>query len=120
MDFSDLPLFNREAARAARDAGVELVLDRAGDVFVERACALVEAMHAGQTLLAEQWRKTCVEHGIKPHHPNAWGGLTRALFSRGIIKPTGQFSQAKAVKNHGHRYELWRVRDVSRPLAALQ
>lgn len=110
--FSDLPLFNSQAACAARDAGIALVLNHAGDAFVDRACALIESVHAGQIMLAEQWRKTCMEHGVYPHHPNAWGGLTRALFSRGIIKPTGRFSQAKSIKNHGHRYELWRVRQT--------
>lgn len=112
-DLSDLPLFDVAVARSARDTGIQLVLERAGNVFVDRACALVESIHAGETVLAEQWRMTCLEHGVQPHHPNAWGGLTRALVSRGIIRPTGQFGQAKSVKNHGHRYELWHVRAVT-------
>jgi len=113
VDLSDLPLFDLAVARSARDTGIQLVLERAGNMFVDRACVLVESLHAGETLLAEQWRKTCVEHGVQPHHPNAWGGLTRALVSRGIICPTGQFSQATATKNHGHRYELWHVRHTT-------
>lgn len=103
------PLFDKQKALDLKEQGIELVLDNAGDGFTEKACALIREIHCGETVLAETWRQTCLDHGVTPHHPNAWGALTSTLRKRGIIRDTGEFRIAKSVKNHGHTYRLWHV-----------
>lgn len=104
------PLFDQQQAQLLKEDGMASALTNAGDSFAERACALIQAVHGGDVLLAEQWRQTCVEAGVVPHHPNAWGALTAVLRKRQIIKDTGRFQTAQSVRNHGHTYRLWQVR----------
>ena len=106
------PLFDHQQAHALKEAGMASAMAHAGDAFAERACALIQAVHAGDVILAEQWRQTCVEQGVVPHHPNAWGALTSVLRKRGIIKDTGKYKTAQSVRNHGHSYRLWQVRSL--------
>jgi hypothetical protein len=103
------PLFNLQLGKDLKRAGMDLALRNAGADFSERACALIREVHSGQTILAETWRQTCVENGVSPHHPNAWGALTSTLKARGIIRDTGTYATAQSVRNHGHTYRLWRV-----------
>ena len=103
------PLFDLQLAMELKQEGIALALQNAGDSFVERACSVIQELHSGQVILAETWRETCVEHGITPHHANAWGALTSSLRKRGIIHDTGTYKTAKSVKNHGHTYRLWKV-----------
>ncbi len=105
------PQFDRQLALDLADIGKRRVIRHAGTDFVDRACELIERVHAGQTVLAEEWRKTCVEHGIVPHHPNAWGALTSALRARGVILKTDERRHARSVRTHGHEYALWKVVD---------
>ena len=94
---------------ALKAAGMAQTLERAGMTFVERACAVVQKVHGGERILAEAWRTTCEEHGVRPHHPNAWGALTSAMSRRGVIRPTGEYVKATSTRNHGHPYQLWEV-----------
>ena len=103
------PLFDYAEGQAAKDTGMAQVLENTGPKFVDQAAALVHKVHAGQTILAEQWRQTCIEHGVTPHHPNAWGALTSSLSKRGIIRGTGRYTTATSKKNNGHKYQLWDV-----------
>lgn len=104
------PLFDKDLALDLKEQGIRQVLENAGDSFVDRACSLIKEIHSGEVILAETWRHTCLEHGVIPHHPNAWGALTSSLRKRGIIRDTGHFRIAKSVKNHGHTYRLWQVK----------
>ena len=94
---------------ALKAAGMTQALERAGMTFVERACAVVQKVHGGERILAEAWRATCEEHGVRPHHPNAWGALTSSMARRGIIRATGQYVKANSKRNHSHPYQLWEV-----------
>ena len=99
---------------ALKAAGMAQVLENAGTAFVDRACAVVQKVHGGQQILAEDWRITCQEHGVTPHHVNGWGALTSSMARRGIIRATGQYVKANSKRNHSHPYQLWEV--VTRPL----
>ena len=94
---------------ALKADGMTQTLERAGTAFVDRACAVIQKVHAGERLLAETWRATCEEHGVRPHHPNAWGALTSSMSRRGVIRPTGEFVKATSKRNHAHPYQLWEV-----------
>jgi hypothetical protein len=102
-------LFDLPLGTELKESGIELVLQNAGESFISRACRLVQEVHAGQTILPEVWRETCAAHGITPHHPNAWGGLTRTLYKRGVIQPTDTFRPLQSPRSHGRLSRLWLV-----------
>ena len=102
------PLFDH--GETLRDAALEQVLDNAGENWQAAATHLIQGMFAGQEVLAEDWRLLCREHGINPHHPNAWGGLTNSLLRAGVIIDTGRLSKSKDPRSHARRQPIWKVR----------
>jgi hypothetical protein len=102
------PLFNLD--QDLRDDALRLVLDNAGDSWRSRAVALICEVLAGQEVLAEDWRLLCEQHGIRPHHPNAWGGLTAALMKDGTITDTGRLAHSRDPRSHARRQPVWKVR----------
>jgi len=92
-----------------RDAALQRIMERAGTSFRERAQACIEQHWAGKTGTAEDFRITCITSGIKPHHPNAWGGLTMGLVRSGLLKATGDYAQMKAKKSHSRKTPVYRV-----------
>lgn len=96
-------------AQQRKDAGISLVINNAGQSFVDQACDHVKARYGGQEVLAEAWRESCLAEGIKPHHSNAWGALTNELRRRGLIRFTGQYRESNSKRNHKHPYKLWEV-----------
>jgi hypothetical protein len=102
------PLF--EQGEALRDQGIAQVLEAAGGRWQDAATGLIQECLAGQEVLAEDWRLLCEEHGITPHHPNAWGGLTHSLVSAGVITDTGRLSKSRDPRSHARRQPVWRVR----------
>ena len=94
---------------ALKAAGMAQALENAGTAFVDRACAVIRKVHAGQQLMAEDWRITCQEHGVTPHHVNGWGALTSALSKRGVIRGTGVYQPCKSKKRHANPSQVWEV-----------
>ena len=92
-----------------KDAGIAQVLRNGPRTFVERASAAIKAAHAGQQILAEQWRITCEEQGITPDHVNGWGALTNALARRGVIRGTGIYQRCKSKSRHANPSQVWEV-----------
>lgn len=102
------PLFDRGAT--LRDQGVAQVLKAAGDRWQDAAICLIQEYLAGQEVLAEDWRLLCAEHGITPHHPNSWGGLTLSMMRSGVIIDTGRLGKSRDPRSHARRQPVWRVR----------
>ncbi len=92
-----------------RDAALQRVMDNAGRPFKERARDCIAQTWAGKKGTAEDFRITCVANGIKPHHHNAWGGLTMGLIHSGLIKDTGELAQMKARKSHRRKTPIYQV-----------
>ena len=108
------PSFDAQASIDLKDQALQQVLDNAGSNFIEQAAAIVPILFAGQTVLAEDWRLVLSQLGIKPHHPNAWGGLTKSLATRQVISPTDRLAKSKDKHSHARRQPLWLV---SSPIA---
>lgn len=102
------PLF--DYGEQLRDAAVSQVLENAGDCWKSAATQLIQDALSGQEVLAEDWRLLCEQHGIQPHHPNAWGGLTYSLLRAGVIVDTGRLSKSKDPRSHARRQPIWKVR----------
>lgn len=104
------PLFDVHLGEKERDQALCLVGENAGRAFMDAAKALIIETFSGQEVLAEQFRRVCEEHGIRPHHHNAWGSLTNELVRAGILIDTGRTRKSTWQKNHAHRYTVWKVR----------
>lgn len=94
---------------ALKADGMAQTLERAGTAFVDRACAVVQKVHAGELLMAEDWRITCEQHGVAPHHVNGWGALTSAMAKRGVIRGTGIYQPCKSKARHANPSQVWEV-----------
>lgn len=103
-----LPLWSLAESQASRDAGQTRVLGRSGE-FQAQAVEVIRRELAGQEVLAEQFRRTCVEHGVTPHHHNAWGALTAVLVRQGVIEDTGRVERSTDPRSHARRQPVWRV-----------
>ena len=104
---ADLPLFNQ--AERARDAAMAQVLEHAGESWRHDAMRLIRERLAGREVLAEEFRALCEGAGIRPHHCNAWGGLTAALVKAGVIEDTGRVEKSRDPRSHARRQPVWRV-----------
>jgi hypothetical protein len=106
-NFNDLPLFQQ--GEHLRDQGIQSVVSNAGDCWLERATDLIRTQLAGQEVLAESFRLLCEEEGIRPHHHNAWGGLTNRLIKQGVLIDTGRVAKSTRPTSHARRQPIWKV-----------
>lgn len=96
---------NLEAATAARDAGIELVADNAGEAWMREAlkglryyCGIQD-----KPFLFEDFRWWWgVSGGTAPHHHNAWGALCRVAIKDGLIQRTGVYRTTRSTRTHAH------------------
>jgi hypothetical protein len=105
--FNDLPLFQH--GEQLRDTGIKTVIANAGDDWLKKATDLIQVRFAGQEVLAETFRKVCEEENIRPHHHNAWGGLTNRLIKQGILIDTGRVAKSTHPTSHARRQPIWKV-----------
>jgi hypothetical protein len=88
---------------AARDAGIARVSARAEDFLViMRRVAREIALTKGR-VTSDELRIYARDHGIKPHHPNAWG----AIFKGPNWIHVGTLQSAKK-SNHARWIHIWR------------
>lgn len=94
----------------ARDAALAQVLANAGEQWQAKAEKHINTVLDGQMVTGEDMRLSCLKAGIKPHHPNAWGGFVAGLIKREVIEPTGIFRQMKAPGSHARITRVYIVR----------
>lgn len=103
------PLFAQAHGLRERDAALAKVVNNAGESWQNDAVRLIRERLSGQEVLAERFRLLCEENGIRPHHCNAWGGLTAALVKAGVIEDTGRLEKSRDPRSHARRQPVWRV-----------
>ena len=81
----------------------------AGGDFRKAAIACILRVWAGREATSEDFRLTCEEQGIVPHHHNAWGGLTMGLKKMGALIETGELRAMKSSRSHARRTMVYRV-----------
>jgi hypothetical protein len=106
-EYHDLPLL--AYGEQLRDQALAVVTTDAGPAWMDKAEALIRTRLGGTEVLAESFRLLCEEEGIKPHHPNAWGGLTNRLIRHGVLVDTGRIAKSTAPRSHARRQPIWRV-----------
>jgi len=95
-------------ARQARDEGMRRVIGNAPPRWPQAAYAYIRALPAGSVVTGEIIRRRCLEAGIVPHHPNAWGAIINASIKRGILVKTGRYVQPIDVKSHARMIQVLR------------
>jgi hypothetical protein len=107
-------LFDQPAARRERDRGIARVMSteeiwREG--VKEIITARFNAMPIYTAFIGEDLRRHVLMTGaLKPHHPNAWGGviggLTRGWLKEGRLRMEG-FGQSASRRSHAHFYRRY-------------
>ena len=97
------------AAKEARDFNLSRVTANAGSDFRKDAIACILRVWNGREATSEDFRLTCEEQGIVPHHHNAWGGLTMGLKKMGALIETGELRAMKSSRSHARRTMVYRV-----------
>lgn len=98
---------NLAEAQAARDEGIDLVLEHAGKSFLDQVFALVAAKPIGTELTGEDIRVDCEAIGIHPSHHNAWGGATMRLVKSGVLQNTGRLTAMRTKKSHARKTPVY-------------
>lgn len=104
---TEAPLLDFIEASKARDAGISLATENAGD-FITRALVVIASM-SGQEVQGENIRAECIARGVQPQSHKAWGALVQSAIKRGLLKPTGRFEKTKSVKTHCHPTQVYEV-----------
>lgn len=97
-------------ATALRDRGASQVLAHAGGDWKQQAIDCIRRHWSGREGIAEDFRRTCMEEGIKPHHPNAWGALTLVMKRQDMLEETGEWRSPTDQKSHARPTRVYRVR----------
>lgn len=97
-------------ATQLRDRGAAQVIEKAGDDWKEQAITCIRRHWRGREAIAEDFRRTCQDHGIAPHHPNAWGALTLAMKRKNLLEETGEWRSPSDLKSHARPTRVYRVR----------
>ena len=97
------------AAKEERDFNLSRVTTNAGSDFRRDAIACILRVWSGREATSEDFRLTCEEQGIVPHHHNAWGGLTMGLKKMGALIETGELRAMKSSRSHARRTMVYRV-----------
>lgn len=103
---SEAPILDFIEASKARDAGLTLAAENAGD-FITRALAVIASM-TGE-VQGENIRAECIARGVEPQSHKAWGALVQSAIKRGLLKPTGRYEKTKSVKTHCHPTQIYEV-----------
>jgi hypothetical protein len=86
--------------KPSRDLFSSRALENAGDRFQSEAIACICREWGGKQGTTKQFRECCEAIGIKPHHPSAWGGLTRLMKQSGLLMPVDLNNHLKQKRYH--------------------
>lgn len=99
-----------QTGQSLRDQGTTQVLDNAGGEWADQAISCIRRHWSGREGIAEDFRRTCMDHGLRPHHPNAWGALTLQMKRQKLLEETGEWRAPKDRKSHARPTRVYRVR----------
>ena len=96
-----------------KEAGIALVWEHA-DPWGDQALEVLERVPHDWEGLFEELRPLVIAEIGAPHHPNAWGALTRSCRLRRLLFPTGEWRKSRVmVSNNARTAPVYR-REASR------
>lgn len=105
-----------KAAEAGRDAGIERVLDKAGEwknrTLAELQMWIAKKLHSGEReITMEQFKLDLLERDpdAAPHHHNCWGAITRTAALAGLIKATETSVRMTTASSHARFAKVWSI-----------
>lgn len=90
-------------AQARADHFMNIVLSNAPEDFGDNVIRFVASLPKGTLCTGETIRLGCLEHGIAPHHHNAWGAVISRCVRAGLLTETGRFPRMKSASSHARR-----------------
>jgi hypothetical protein len=96
-------------AAQLRDEQTEIVLENAGEDWKDAAVKCIQKHWGGRQGIAEDFRLTCEENDIHPHHSNAWGALILMMKRQGLLISTGIWRAMTTKRSHARRSEVYQV-----------
>lgn len=84
-----------EPVNTSRDLLAHRALENAGSRFQQEAISCICREWAGKQGTTKQFKASCEANNIQPHHPNAWGGLTRLMKQSGLLEPVDPADRSK-------------------------
>ena len=92
-------IYDLAAARAARDEGMERVMEGEDEFKIQYAMYVIKLPRGWQGT-GEDIRRAW--NGIRPHHVNCWGACCNAAIRHGLlVKVPHAMRRPEAVKSHG-------------------
>ena len=93
--------------------GIAQVLEHA-EPWGDQALAVIERVSSHWEGLFEELRPRVIAEVGAPHHPNAWGALTRTCRLRRVLVPTGVWRQSReVVTNNARMAQVYRRREAT-------
>lgn len=97
------------AGLAARDEALALVGANSQPWMTQALTTLPRAVPLGFVGIAEDFKGLLLGAGVgPPHHPNAWGALTRCALDAGLLERTGAWEPMKIVSSHARLSPVYR------------
>lgn len=87
---------------------LERVLEHAPTDFADQVFGHVLNIPKGTVCTGETIRLACLENGVHPHHPNAWGAVIARCVRAGLLEETGHFPRMRAPSAHSRRNPEYR------------
>lgn len=110
------PQMDLFAGRADRNASLTRVTKNSGNfmfdaisVFRRIFLSNKNMKYSYERVTGEDIRVALTNWGVTPHHPNAWGALTRTLILRGMLIPTSEFRHMKSRRSHARMTRVYEV-----------
>lgn len=99
---------NRSRARQLRDEGIARALAADAEWMRRAVVRALELRKPGDEVTGEKIRFHVRSYGLMPSKPNCWGGLTKALITKGLLIDTHRSDQPTDPKSHASRKPVWR------------
>ncbi len=102
-----------DTGETRQDAGIASVWEHA-DPWGDQAVAVIAQVPLDWEGLFEELRPRVIAEVGAPHHPNAWGALTRTSRLRRVLFPTGVWRQSQMmVTNNARMAQVYRRREAT-------
>lgn len=99
--------FDSDQSRLERDIGMAQVL-RADSTWADDIGMWISNLPHGWTGTGEDIRRVWFRcGGLKPKHPNAWGGVIYGAVKRGVLAKTGKRKHMMFTKSHSRTTDVY-------------
>ncbi len=85
------------------------LIDPVKESFARGVYGYIARLPRDRHVTGEDIRVGCIQLGIIPASPNAWGGIILSAANRGLIAETGVYVPMSQTRSHKRRTAVFRV-----------